>query len=265
VAQIGLHVGGDLEPHHLSKAPAAQLVLHGAQQVVRLVGHGEVGVAGYAKHAVTQDLHAGEELVEVARDHLLERHEGRLPDRDEARQHLLGHLHPRECLVQRHRVAQPDRKAEREIRDVGEGAAGPNRQRSEHREDLLAEYAVELSQLRGVAVLAGQDADACGVERRPHPLLEQARMAGALLLHALGDGADRLERREAVIAAGVHARIHLIVQPGNPDHEELVQVGRVDREELHPLEQRDGLVLGQLQHPLVEVEPGQLAVRVSPP
>ena len=38
---------------------------------------------------------------------------------------------------------------------------------------------------------------------------------------------------------------------------------RVDRAELHALEQRDARVLGELQHAVVEVEPGELAVEVQ--
>src|SRR5690606_8460594 len=43
-------------------------------------------------------------------------------------------------------------------------------------------------------------------------------------------------------------------------HEELVEVGREDRQEPHALQQRDRGVLGELEHALVEGEPGQLAV-----
>ena len=50
------------------------------------------------------------------------------------------------------------------------------------------------------------------------------------------------------------------LQAGHPDHEELVEVGREDRQEPHALQQRDVPVLRQLEHPLVEREPGQLAV-----
>ena len=51
-------------------------------------------------------------------------------------------------------------------------------------------------------------------------------------------------------------------QAGHPDHEELVQVAGEDGQEPDPLQQRDALVLGQLQHPLVEPEPAFLAVEV---
>src|SRR5579875_452509 len=49
----------------------------------------------------------------------------------------------------------------------------------------------------------------------------------------------------------------------DPNHEELVEVGDEDRQELDPLEQWQGLILGQLQHAIVELQPGQLAVEVQ--
>ena len=50
------------------------------------------------------------------------------------------------------------------------------------------------------------------------------------------------------------------LEAGHPDHEELVEVAGEDRQEPHPLEQRQVGVLGELEHPLVEAQPGQLAV-----
>ena len=58
------------------------------------------------------------------------------------------------------------------------------------------------------------------------------------------------------------ARDHPPDQPRDPDHEELVEVGGEDGQEPDPLQQRDGGVLGQLEHPLVEPEPALLAVQV---
>jgi hypothetical protein len=53
------------------------------------------------------------------------------------------------------------------------------------------------------------------------------------------------------------------VQPGDPHHEELVEVVLVDRTEVDPLEQRDAGVFRELQNPVVEVEPGELSVEVE--
>ena len=78
--------------------------------------------------------------------------------------------------------------------------------------------------------------------------------------HAGGDPLEHLGRRQTVRPAGVDPRLELIVHPGDADHEELVEVGDEDGQELQPLDQGDRLVLGQLQHAVVEVQPGQLAV-----
>ena len=69
--------------------------------------------------------------------------------------------------------------------------------------------------------------------------------------------------RDPVGAAGVELALDLVVQPGDPHHVELVEVVLVDRAEPQPLQQRHVGVLGELQDPLVEVEPGELAVEVE--
>ncbi len=56
---------------------------------------------------------------------------------------------------------------------------------------------------------------------------------------------------------------HPAHQPGHPDHEKLVQVGREDGQEPHPLQQRDRLIFRELEHPLVEPEPAFLPVQVA--
>src|SRR5207245_1041980 len=53
-----------------------------------------------------------------------------------------------------------------------------------------------------------------------------------------------------------------VLQAGNADLEELVEVLAEDGEELGPLEQRERLVLGQGEHAGVEVQPRELPVEV---
>jgi hypothetical protein len=53
-------------------------------------------------------------------------------------------------------------------------------------------------------------------------------------------------------------------QPGDTDLEELVQVRREDRAEAEAVEERDGLVLGELQHAAVELEVRELSVEEAP-
>ena len=57
---------------------------------------------------------------------------------------------------------------------------------------------------------------------------------------------------------------HLALQPCDPDHEELVQVVREDREELHPLKERMRRVERLLKYAAVELDPTQLPVDEQP-
>jgi hypothetical protein len=88
---------------------------------------------------VGDDLHAGEELIEVVGDDVLERDERVLLDLDEPRQHLLGHLDTRVELSRERRVVQVHEQTQRQVRDVGERPSGTDRQWCEHREDVLEE------------------------------------------------------------------------------------------------------------------------------
>ena len=136
-AQRGVHAGADLEPDDLAEAPATELVLDRLQQVVGLVGDLEIGVAGDPEQVVADDLHAGEQGREVVGDDVLERDEGVLGDLHEPRQHLLRHLDPGERVMVGVRVVQPHDQAQRQVGDVRERPPGADRQRGQHREDLL--------------------------------------------------------------------------------------------------------------------------------
>ncbi|GMA87564.1 hypothetical protein GCM10025868_28140 [Angustibacter aerolatus] len=106
-----------------------------------------------------QHVHAREELVEVRGDDVLEGHEARLVrvgvgrldggragrgllDGDEPRQQR-RHLDAGEVLLLRLGVADDDREVQRQARDVGERVGRVDRQRREHREDLVAEHLVQ--------------------------------------------------------------------------------------------------------------------------
>ena len=77
------------------------------------------------------------------------------------------------------------------------------------------------------------------------------------------DAVDLLARAQSVGAARVDPGLHLVEEPGHPHHVELVQIGGVDRAEAQTLEQRHLGILGQLQDPSVELQPGHLPVEVQ--
>ena len=159
----------DLEAHDLAEAPAAQLGLDGAQQVVGLVGDLEVGVARDAEEAVVDDLHAREERVEVGRDDLLERDERRRPRPTGTKRGSisLGTFTRAKVVHLRLRVAHEDGERQRQVGDVGERAPEPDGERREDREDLAAEALVErLALARAATSSIGTIADAVLGQRR---------------------------------------------------------------------------------------------------
>ena len=161
------------------------------------------------------------------------------------------------------RVAQAHDQAQRQVRDVGERPPGADRQRRQHGEDLLAEVTLDLARrarrtprrrrsgCRARRARGGRTSENWRAWRR-----SSSRTRSAMPLEHLGG-------RQPVGTAGVDPRVELVVDAGDADHEELVQVGDEDRQELQPLDQRQRLVLGELEHAVVEVEPRELAVGVQ--
>ena len=83
------HVVRHLEPHDVAEPAPAQLDLHRLEQVVGVVRHLEVGVAGDPERGRLDHLHAREEAGQEVGDHLLERERDPVAaDRDEARHPL---------------------------------------------------------------------------------------------------------------------------------------------------------------------------------
>ena len=87
-----------------------------------------------------------------------------------------------------------------------------------------------------------------------HPGDEVVRAAGDF--DQLGQGPQAVGGR--VLRLEVFVKLGL--EPGDADLEKLVEVRRADRQEPQPLEQRVGRVARLFEHPLVEIEPAQLAI-----
>ena len=186
-----VHPRTDLQAHDLAEAPAPKLGLDGLKQVVGLVGHLEVRVAGHPEQVVADDLDSREQGLEVLCDHVLERDEHVFGDLDEPREDLLGHLHAREHLVVEVGVAHPHDQAERQVGDVRERTAGADRERRQDREDLLAKAPLDRAR-RGSALLAADDSDAVLGQCRHDVVGELACLAAILAADRFGDPLEHL-------------------------------------------------------------------------
>ena len=154
-----------------------------------------------------------------------------------------------------------DHQVERQVRDVGERVPRVDGERGEDGVDLALEDVDEV-----VAVVV--------VERRTSPrggcpasaragtmhVQEDVVLAAHQLLDPAPDERELLARAQAVDRAGAHARGHLVLEGGHPDLVELVEQLGEDGEELGPLEQREPVVLGQVEQAGPEIEPRLLPV-----
>ena len=137
---------------------------------------------------------------------------------------------------------------------------GVHRERHQHGEDLGGEHLGESRPLGLREVVEGDDVDARLGEGRTDALVEDR---GVLHLQHVGGGVDVAEH---LPGRGADVRRHR--QPGqdaalqarDADHEELVEVGGEDRQEVGAFEHRQGVVLGEVEHAAVEGQPAQLAV-----
>ncbi len=253
----------DLEPHGSAELAPSKLDLHRRQEVVGLLLlEGEVGVAAHPEGVGGLHLHAREQLAQMGGDDLLQRHEPLTIGHHHESGQEVRDLDPGEAPLAGYRIAQQDSQVEGQVGDVRERVAGVDGERGEDGEDPSLEgLHHELLVVVVEIAPAGQPDPVIGEGGR-HLVQEQVLLPGDEGLDPVAHLEELLTGGAAVRRGGPDAGLHLVLEAGHPHLEELVQVLTEDGEELGPLQQGDGGVGRQRQHPLVEVEPGQLAVQV---
>ena len=99
---------------------------------------------------------------------------------------------------------------------------------------------------------------------RGQQLLHQAvPMLPDHLADVRGDGRELILGRHPVRGPFDDAGGRLLLEAGDTDLEEFVEIAAEDREKLEPLEERRALVEGFVENPAIELEPGQLAIQVE--
>ena len=262
---LGGHAGIDLQTHDpCMPATAAQLGLDRGQQVLGIaVDVVQVAVAGDPERVMGDDLHAGKKRGQVKRDHILERHVTlAFNQRDEARQDGWD-LDASEPLLPALRIANHHREVQREMRDVRKRMAGVDREWCQHWEDLLAENRVQLGQLFLAHLLAAHERDSRLCQGWNDLAVVDRNLAADQTFDSGADRLELLERRHSVRRGDRDSGQNLLFQTRNANLEEVVEVLAEDGQEAHAFEERELGILRHRQHPLIEVEPGELAVDVS--
>ena len=137
---------------------------------------------------------------------------------------------------------------------------GVDGQRGEHGVDLVPEQPRQILTLVVGEVLPGDQRDALRGEFRTHLIAPAFSLPAHQVVRVEQHRVMHLAGQQPAGRAHRDARRDPPLQPGHPDHEELVEVGREDRQELRALQQRKVCVLGELEHALVERQPTQLAI-----
>src|SRR6185437_15054917 len=266
---VGRAVLRGLEPHRRPVAPMRELALERAAQVIDLFLVDEkIAVAGDPELVTADDLNPGEELLDERLHDAGEEHEGApaLLDghRHDARQRA-GRLHDGELAVAAERVLalQAYDEVETLVLDAGERARRIETQRTQHRLHLVLEILLEPTPRLRRPVVAAEQRDLALRERRQQDLVEATILLGHEAGGALVNGRELLLERQAIGRERARAQLEQLLEAGDPDLEELIEIARGDKEEAQPLEQRHRLVEGLREHAAVELEEGQLAVEVE--
>ncbi len=149
------------------------------------------------------------------------------------------------------------------VEDARERVRRVQAQRRQHRQDLVLEVALQPALLLVVPVVAADEADALGGQRRQHFLVPYLVLLGGQLQRALADAIEHFAGGHAVGAGDGVAECVVVAQHGHAHLEEFIQVGVGDAQEAQALEQRHARVAGLGQHAEIEFQRGQLAVDVQ--
>ncbi|MNN36124.1 hypothetical protein D3C81_1500040 [compost metagenome] len=98
---------------------------------------------------------------------------------------------------------------------------------------------------------------------RQQHVVEDGVLTIHLGVHQLADARQGLVRLQTVGTGLFTGEVDLLLQAGDADLEELVEVAGEDQQEFQALEQRVALVQRLLQHPNVELQLRQLAMNVQ--
>ena len=222
------HLGADTAMHLKADRPVepllSELELNRLEQVVRLVLlKGEIGVSRHSERGPLLHDHADEEGVEVGGDHLLGGHEPAVTERDEPGEHLRD-LESHEPAFRGGRISHRHRDREREVRDVGEGVTGIDRERCEHGEDAILVERAGRQTVTEVEVAPPHDRQA-RLSQRWKQIVDEQRLLAA---HEHGDPrtdfGELLRRRQAVGRLILDSGRNLILEGGDAHLEELIEV-----------------------------------------
>ena len=264
VDERGRHPAIHLQPHGRREAQPLQLGLERAEEVLGgVVVELEVAGARHPERVRGDDLHAREQERQVGGDDAPPAARRCVSSPAATNRSRSGGTFTRAKRIRRSAGSrsQTARLSDR-FEMYGNGCPGSTASGVRTGKTRSTKVAVELRARVLRELVPAQDADAGARQARLEVAGEVPRVAHGQRVGPLGDepqlrrGVQPVGREERRARPSSCRR-----RRGDADLVELVEVAGEDRGELHPLEQGQLGVLGQRQHPLVEVEPRQLAVQ----
>ena len=262
-AQFLRHRRLDLQPDHRSAAPAFQRGLEQTNQIFRLFLDFQFGVPDDAERALP--LHG------IAGKQPADEQAGGLFQRDQPHRAVLacgqadetvdpaGHADQRIHRLAVGNARQMQRHGKAEAGDERERMRRIDRQRRQQRENIVEEMILDPCPL-GFGHVAAIDQNDSDLGENAAQIAPDRLLIGGELRDRFIDEDKLLRRCVAVRAALGDALAHLRLDAGHADHEELIKVIGGNRQESHPLQRRVARIDRFLEHPAIEMEPGQLAV-----
>ena len=258
------------QPHGVTPLTLRQFALQRHHQILGfLLVHQQVAVASDAELITAGGLHPRKQIVHVRVNHRRQEHKiirarardvGRQPDQSRQR---AWRLHHRKAGVAAKRVLARQRgdEVQRLVEDARKRMRRVQPQGGQHRHQLGFKIIAQPDVLFLAAVGAAHEADFFLLQRRHQHLVEHAVLLVHQRVRALRNGRHQIGRQYAVGPGLSRSHAQHLLQPGDADFKKLVEIGAGNAQEFQPLQQRDVLVLAQLQHAPVEFQQRQLAVQ----
>src|SRR5258706_3342447 len=265
--ELRRHVIRDFEAHRIPEMALRELSGEGGAKVLDLLlVQEQVAVAGNPERVRAPHGHAlKERLYEGLKDRSQE-HEDLAPAGDGFRQ--LDHsrqcprrLHDRRSGIAPEGIAafQLYGEVEALVEHAREWVRRIETDGRQERNHFPQEIVVQPGTLFPRPVLLREEAHAFVGEPRKKLLVEQPILLGDQRMGTLADQGKNLRRRRLSGNHDLVAEPDALLQLGDADLEELVQVARQDAQEPQPLQRGNPPVLGLGEHPLVERQNGELA------
>ncbi|MNI35857.1 hypothetical protein D3C73_898940 [compost metagenome] len=262
---------GHFQAYCVTVATGEQLAAQGAGQVFDVFGvQRQVGVTGQAELVAALDLHALEQVIGVSVDHRRQEYIVVAGAADLFR-HLDDARQQTRCRDDRQTgvategvdTFELDDEVQALVHQQGERVRRVEADRGDDRCDLVAEIAAHPGLELGRPIAATDEADLMLLQLRQQNVVEDRVLTVDVTVYQFADARQRLMRLQTIGARLFTGEGDLLLQAGNANFEELVQVAGEDQQKLQPLQQWVGLVQRLLQHADVELQLRQFAVNVQ--